>query len=817
VHEAIQKMPADGGVVELNGPGPFILRNVDVADKTRIVLQGGEGSSVPLVLLLPSEGLGSNKPVLNLRGTHLELRGLQFAAAGDLFRPLPESLICVRNGNLLVERCTFTVSGGTSAAPLVALKVIGDQGRAAPLSEPAHVLVDQTLFRGPHLTSLATDVSHADIVVRNSYVWAGAAPALRIEAPGKNLVAGARLGASLLHSTIASQTCGLEIARSAVDGPLQNSLGIGLVESVLATPAVAGSSPKSKGNAALCSLAGWNKENARAALGKNFTWQSVRSLYLGWDRLIELPLDGSVVATSYPEWRNLFAAQKQPSSAAAQFQAARWPAQVPADASKLIPASLSLDVLGDPFVKASNGGWPGATPESLVPSDASDALASAADVPMRPPFQEGLLARGDSTTLRVDLMKEDLGKAIAGLRLRTGMTVVASGNNRHLCTPFTIDGVWVHLKFEQTDGPPLILTPRGPGANRGSGALSDDALISVRSGGLELSNAAFDAPTDDRKPIPRWYVQGLNSDLVLRNCRIEGPMTSGGTNLGVVQWLRNGAGTPNRSPDFPHEADAYLVIQESYLSGSGSVVQADMSRRSLFARNSVMVARDTLFNLRAGTGDSANGGTVDVERCTFSAAGHLFRIDGAAAPLDSSTPMQLFADRCVFAPPVKIGERTAGCVMLASPAAILSRRQVRWGESYCGYASEISRFLQSSEKPGDTGETLGFRDWEKKWGPLRVVSPLLGRDGVKLAEALPDRRKLEPGSFRLQRNCDAMTWAPYGNLIGADVRTMNVPETRPSKSAGSGSSGTTKGTSPGSKTKPGPPLKGAPPKIEKGF
>ena len=816
-------------VVELDGPGPFLCRPCDLLSRGRVVVRArGEngGSAIqPLVVLLPTEAGTAPPALIRCEGTQFELRGIHLALAANAFTSPLDALISMRDGNLFIQRCTITVpssfgssavagrTGESGSASLSAVRVLEmpDELVTRPNRTPSRTLIDDCVLRGPRLTVVSTDSPYADVVLRNTFAWSGMAPALRLQAPSVGSPSRSRLVASLFRSTLISQKCGIELTRPLADASasLKHPIAIGISDSLIAAP-------KGSDHPTLCSLPGWSRSNAKAACGELLTWQSIRSMYLGWNRLIDSPAEGVPVATTFNEWQVLFEPQppaRKPFGEPNQFQKPAWPTTLPAELAALDPASLSAP--SPPIEKPAAGGWPGSPPREIAVPDLASLLASARDLVPRPAFPDLLVSdQPDTYPLHVNLMRDDLGEVLGKMKLRSGMTIIASGSDKHLCTPFVIDGVYLRIRFQQTDGPQLVLIPRAPEFTPKG---SDDAFISVRNGSLELINAVFDAPADEKKVIPKWFVQGLNSDLVLRNCRISGPM-AGTRNLGTVQWLRTGYGSPTRPPEHPKDTEGLLVVQDSWLSGGGTVIQADLPRRAAFVRNSMLVARDTVFDLGVGgTGPSSTepgkDPTLDLERCTLSAGGRIFQFAGPTFPL------RAFADRCVYAPPLKVPGATNPPVLLACSAPTLDQKQVHWWEQYCGYAPELTRFVQlgtaDTAKPEANGTASSHfqSEWEQRWGQLFVNSPLTSSDGVSVVGRLPDPRKITPANFVLGP-CQALDWAPYKKPIGADLQTMKLPEGRPLKSSSSGSGNTPSPKPPLERT---PPPKKNPPKAPGGF
>src|SRR6185436_7549644 len=114
----------------------------------------------------------------------------------------------------------------------------------------------------------------------------------------------------------------------------------------------------------------------------------------------------------------------------------------------------------------------------------------------------------------------------------------------------------------------------------------------------------------------------------------------------------------------------------------------------MFFRNCVLVARDDLLSINLRGAESENAGAVDVETTTLSAAGSFFKVAAAALETPTSNPLQVFADRCVFGPPLHSGTQKTEPTLLSYSGPLIATRQLAWSENHCGYAPDIAAFLR---------------------------------------------------------------------------------------------------------------------------
>ncbi|HTI50764.1 MAG TPA: hypothetical protein VL475_07430, partial [Planctomycetaceae bacterium] len=418
--------------------------------------------------------------------------------------------------------------------------------------------------------------------------------------------------------------------------------------------------------------------------------------------------------------------------------------------------------------------------------------------PRLPP--ESPVSAENSEPIRIDLTRDDLGRVLAGRKLRNGAQITASGFGPRQSSPIVVENVWIRLKFEQTEGPPLVLSPKSLESAR------QDAFITVRHGGLEITGGAFNASATDKSGV-RSFLQAVDSDLALRNCRVQGPAISGTHGRGLIQWTR--AGNHPQERLFAGEFEGYAAVDNCFLVGSGTLLEADLSRRALFIRNSVLIARDDLLAVNLSSAESQVGGAIDLETTTLSAAGSFFRITAAALDIPADAPMTVFVDRCVFGPPVHSGKHPVQPTLVSYTGPLIETRQLDWWENRSGYAPDISSFLRADDAPVEPQDFE--RQWQNRWDAAQVIEPLTGPQGVVLNHDLPqrpeDRLKLEPADFALYPASRAATWDAGTRAIGASIADLQIPHIRPTADPAPvrspGKRGKTSKSPPANPSKPG--------------
>jgi hypothetical protein len=760
LNQALERVPDTGAVIRLAGAGPFPLYPIKIADKTRIVLEpldmSGTAPAPIIVLLAPEDGAAPS--FIEFSNTTLELRHvhLMIDTAGITAGP-DDALLSAVSSNLYLEDCSISAKG-TPATPMTAVKLSGKAGRSdGKTGAKARLLLENALIRGNNLTSLAVNIEDLDLACRNSLLWSGRATALNFGTiPKSDSTSGRTL--RLASTTICSQRSAVQIGGEATQ-PVPAS--IEFMNSLIAAPA--GSS-----GAVLLAMEGWNQNQQKAAFGRFFNWKSTDTLYTGWPTLIQLNPGAVSAATSAAhwlrDWKEKSAGEKD------QFQSDPWPARAISDIGTANFDALVPETVGKQYVKTHEGGWPGCATERLAVLNLESLAASHSAVARAtiPPGMFGALA---TEIINIDA-SNDLGKSMEKLQLHTGMQIVVTGKGLKQSSPIVIENAWIRIQFEQDETAPLVITPR-------SADTKHDAFITVTNGGVEIVGGVFSTPTSERATLPKWFIQVVDGDLAMWRCRLHGPLTGSSRNKGLIQWQAKTGKAPPRP--FEGTPSGYAVFDSCYLAGAGTLLDADMRRRALIFRNSIAVSRDDLFSLNIDQPGSEIGGAVDLSYSTLSAVDGFFRVRGGNLGAPAKAPLLVYADRCVFAPPLKPGQQKVNPLLLACASAVLNQKQLAWWENRCGYAPEITGFIR------DEGDSASARQdfeqvWVSRWGADQIAEPLLGPNGVVLQKDLPtkaeDRVKLEPTDFQLHPASRAATW-DLKRPIGAAIGSMNLPPLRP--------------------------------------
>jgi serine/threonine-protein kinase len=335
-------------------------------------------------------------------------------------------------------------------------------------------------------------------------------------------------------------------------------------------------------------------------------------------------------------------------------------------------------------------------------------------------------------------------------------------------SPAKIDGKSLRIVFRQTDGPGFRLQPLQPKLPETVKTMPA-ALISITNGSLELTNVVLEGSPNSKAVTPEWLLQATNATIILDGCRLLGSEAEGSKQVGLIRW--------NTSLPVQGKVNApALVVRDSYLTVAGCGIRSECGQGSLIFRNSILATRGDVLDLHPiRTDANALQPAVDAENVTFSATGSVVRFEAAAGPDAVTSPVRVFMEKCVFAPPLsfKAGE-AARATLLDCVGPVLEQKQLEWWGASNGVARQVVHLVRKDDDQGTpSDERTGLSAWRKAWDKAKSVRFLSGDKGVYLAGELPVRwRELKPASFELHKGSQAATWGDGGKPIGANPKSI---------------------------------------------
>ena len=726
---ALDRLPAAGGIIELAGRGPFPLPPLTIDSLARVVVRARPGSRPVVVLDATGSPLQDNW--LTFRGETLALRGVHLVASGrHLAANAPA--IQIDSGTLLMQESSLTIVA-PATGPITGVQ-LGDGA-----STGANCLLENTFIRGAQLTSVRIASTAVNVLSGNSLFVSGAAPAIVIAANDVPVRANAEAKEQVSVSMFATAIC----SGGSVFGVA--------TEDFERTPAVALRGhhcvfAASSSEAVWMRVANWPENESTSLVGgraEGLTWVGEDCALLGWSNLIEFQTpDGSepLVFKGEDGWRRFWnAATESRSFVAGSFgphSATADRVTVDALASRIETFLVEADADRAAFDLDSNG-LP-SPPETLI-----DRIRAESARPM-PPSRFVVAGNG---TVTFDLSRgAGLNEFLNSSECPNGAVVTLTGAGTQM-RPIVLRNKSVRLVFPAGEEAVKVRPVRTSVGER------PPAFIRVEGGSIDLVNAQLSIPSAARTAYPLRILQVIDGSFTLHGCILRGQYRDGAQDVPVIEWIRG-------SDDGRHSAS----IRNSLVAGSFQTLSADLSKRLLQCENSVFTSVGDVFDLSGGVGPQP--GNAVFTDCTFSAGGSAFLVRSNTESDARPTPINLFVERCVFAPPPET--TNSGSVALTHPASAPDDGSIVWWGSDNGFAPQFRRFHQPLELPPTNNQDID-KDWTRLWGVDHVWRPLKGPTAVLLVDRLPEPDRVDPADYSLAETSEANTWGPGGKPIGARV------------------------------------------------
>lgn len=749
LQEALQATTTAGALIKLQGAGPFPLPLAEIAQRKRIVITGDSPQDRPVIALKPAEG--QTTAGLKFSDTVVDLRGIHFSMDRQVVTGAVK-VVDVVDGQLFVQDCSFT-STNTSPEPAVAMLVSStiDSG-SIPRIEP-QLLIDRVWVRGEGLTAASVRRAHIDAVVRDSLMVTGSAA--NFEVTGHVAAGVSEVPLNRPRRILRIQRCTLSAMNKIFDLSVDDSgkpplTAIALRDTICAAQGIVP-------NSAIVFASRWPSVRSTDGWLTKLTWSSSSTLYLGFEQLVDL--GGSFKVADATTWQRVWNSRTDPR----QFQKLSFPESAGDDLSNALPQEYDSSGLSFREVKATDGGMPGCTISKLPVPDAVSHQRAVAFT-SRPTLPSAALRTTDPAQVRkVDLKKDDLGFIINRGDWASGTLFEASGGGLVYMSPANIEGKSLRIVFKQTDGANLRVLPQPAKGAESKGPAA--ALFSIRGGTLELTNAVIEGSSNTKIGTPEWLVQASDATVILNGCRLMSPEAEGTKQVGLVRWVTTAANKP--AAEVPA-----LVIRDTYLAGSGCGIRAECGAGPVILRNSVLAVRGDAIDLRPARAGNALLSNLDAEHVTISATGAAIRFQAAPGPDAVTSPVRVFLEKCVFAPPLAFkANESANATMLHCVGPVVEQHQLEWWGGSNGVSKRVVHLIRrdgDSDVPVD--DKTGLTAWRKVWEKGSSIRLLTGDKGIYLTGELPVKwRDLKPTSFELHKNSQGATWAEGGRHIGANT------------------------------------------------
>jgi serine/threonine protein kinase len=815
--DAIARLPAEGGVIQLRGPGPFLLPSQRIQHRGHVIFAGaatqnganstGANSTAatnthedrPLIVIMPpSTGGTAAKGVSGLSAseTSLTFYGVDLIAFADEFRSQGAlRLVEVTSGDLIVQKCSLTLVG-TRTAPTTAFTVSSTARGVAPqaVDRMPRVLLDRTVIRGSELASIETELPGVDFLAINSLFVSGQAPIFTLTEGAKaNHAPDAPAGNGLPARTVRFFSCttigddsavSLRVNSDAADPPTTRFQVLNSVFGVV-TPT----------QHPMVSLANWPapaEVTANSPRFKNLSWKSQAFLARGWQENLVGSASGiHLEVRNSQDWGHFWSDIR----ARIDYQGTPFPAI--GDFANVAPAQFKgeASLLHDTGDDTS----PPGCETALVAVTSADMIARAGAFSHRISVAaepaEGATAGASVREINLDVpnhvTKDDLAKSINRTDWPSGTRFLVHGTKRKLCSPIRVSNRSFTIEFLDKE---LVLAFD----DRRVEASSDrEAFITVTGGSIEIVNATIRIESSSRPSTHRLLdVHGGN--FTIRGSNLSGPRHE---NPGYDELIRFSSSVDESIS--PTEGDQFVgLVRNSFLSSIRNLISGDLSSRHLVFENSLLVAENRIFDLRLPAGPGPSG--LDLRSCTLSAGTEYFHFNTrtAAGTLNRA---HVFVENSVFAPPVRPTKGgSTRATLFGSASGDLLRERVDWWE-YGNAYSDLIELPGGGSSPGATNfagaDPLG--GWRDLAGPAHIIRTVGQPGAVLLPGDMPTANEVSPADFRLKEESVAATWSDTGKPVGVDLEAQPVHHTK-------------RALTPKPAAKPGSPKKSSAPQNQGG-
>ena len=595
--DALAKLPATGGSVELPDRGPYFLDATKLSSAARVDIRGTGGRPVVYFVADDREAGTAGRAWLDAENCRLSLSGLDIVA-GPNVGTNGTSLVRVHRGTLTVLDCSITSLG---ANRVTALEVTDGSGPLKSRAETGRVCVVDTAFYSAAMTALETDAPGFDVVFGNCYVGSGESPAVRLNAR--------------------------DVPDAATDGRLAvlGSTVVSGAEAVLVTPVVGNPAVEVRMQQSLIAReVGGSGPAVRADDAEFVTVDTDRSILTGWSPLAAV--DGRIL-DSASDWTAAFGrplrtqqVHETPLPPAGVAARSQTPADLTPRWSESIETSVGYDLLAADASRLSS------PPEGAV----RRLVARSGFPPWPDPFEPA------PATARYEPQRDgDFGRYLGGL---PDGSVVEVPAGQHRLTRVTLYGRSLTLRGEDAG---TFIEPMRPRRGR------MDAAFEIGDGGdLTLERLTLAVPADLGKVAPERLIElrggSLTTDRVTiadRTDASDGRLIDGsGTLLLRLSLLTTGGTAIGASGEV-----------RGVLEGSAVVGRVGIDGPAAFSiRRSTVAASERLTGPYAAvwSQDSvyAGSGSIDLPKTprwygrgdAFAGTLSLRPADGPAVPLKSA-------------------------------------------------------------------------------------------------------------------------------------------------------------------------------------
>ena len=568
LNKAISSLQRRGGVIELNGDGPFVLEPATIRADGEVRLTAAQGRS-PVVHLV-TDSLGGTEPTfLHIATSRFVIENVHFVVTDP---PSDGTLLQVDEGDLSIQNCSFTVSGTNDvAATAISLKSLPRRRGTGPQQKAAtgRCLLEDVVFRGNELTAVRLRGKACELVVGNCLMYAGDAPTIVLSdagisaRPDNDDQPGRRV--RLLASTLISGNSILRFERDPAS-PTSAPCEVVVRQSVLARTSFDEST--SAEAPTVVALNGWaeNTSDIGSSRAADVEWSTDASRFVGWPHLVRMITgDEQVVdpVTDADGWRRFWS--KPLSSDAVVADQLSMPASLDRENIDVVAITQALsDMMATQAGRGEIGYRSGDLAQ--LPLGLLDHIVAAANMPEDPHWLGSGMPVSGSPITRELTRKTNISRLLESSIATDGAHLIFTGSGLHEITPVVIRDKSLRVEFRSTGSSPMILqiVPQ-----RGKDAPAE-AAITIQNGTLDFVGAPVKIPASTSTQQPRWLFSLEDASLSVRGCSIEGPSTSSDSHSGLIKF--SSASDVADAADDAGPTARGVLIEDSFLISPGQIM-----------------------------------------------------------------------------------------------------------------------------------------------------------------------------------------------------------------------------------------------------
>ncbi|MCA9016288.1 MAG: hypothetical protein KDA77_13230, partial [Planctomycetaceae bacterium] len=294
------------------------------------------------------------------------------------------------------------------------------------------------------------------------------------------------------------------------------------------------------------------------------------------------------------------------------------------------------------------------------------------------------------------------------------------------------------------------------------------SFITLKNSTLEMTGGNFRISAERKGVVPKHFLVCQDSQLVLDQCALRAMLINDRRFQSVVYVEPDAAGK-----------SSLILMNDSFLSASGTVVESRTPRLSLDIRNSLLLSQKDIFDLNA----QASGAPllrISLSQSTLAAGGTVFALQPASGAASAGNAVaQIFADESLFLPaPATSAARSdfsQSAALFSSPQAFREKQQIQWWGNSNGFMVERLDVLGGNGSGSQKTDAEFSQEMTRLFGDEADQRALSIRGGILLQDPkLPPLVKIDPIHFQLLPTCKAASWSDLKQSLGADPAVLQT-------------------------------------------